>query len=159
MNKILIALVLAVVMSGNAYSESKTDKGLHYTCDYMSVIVFKTEISSAYWVDITGTIIKEVFKTQVTPLSIYLSQEEKLIDGGFINKMYFSIDRKTLKIVHTSLFKIYSKDYLVRLQDRSMSEVSRIVNSCKLGEPEDVEKILQKNAEKVRIAYENSIKY
>lgn len=75
------------------------------------------------------------------------------------NQNYFSIDRKTLKIEQTNLFRYLVNNQLDRFQDNSMSEASRIVNSCKLVEPEDIMKKLPKTAEKIRIEYENSIKY
>jgi hypothetical protein len=156
-NKILIALALAVVMSGNAYAENKTDKGIHYICNYMAIHVYKDRDSLVEWVDITGTIIEEKFATTVEPFKLILSPElyERIYTPpkkrtGAI----FTVNRKTLSIYQSNGFL---RGY--GLRGSGPTEMGKRPNSCKLDEAEVTKKRLDEIAEKIRIKYENKIKY
>jgi len=157
MNKILIALVLAVVMSGNAYAKSKTDKGIHYICNFMAIHVYKDRDSLVEWIDITGTIIEEEFVTEVKPFKLILSPK-------FYETFYTPPEKRTGAIftVNRKTLSIYQSNGFLRgygLRGSGPTEMGKRPNSCKFDEARVTKKRLDEIAKKIRIEYENSIKY
>tara|TARA_R110002012_G_scaffold321871_2_gene552008 strand:+ start:5470 stop:5940 length:471 start_codon:yes stop_codon:yes gene_type:complete len=156
MNKILIALVLAVGLSGNAYAELDRDDVLFLACsdeisNKVEIFVINKDTNKAFieYVSIAGEIEVKEYILKILDYSITLSTA--IIRSS--PTMHYSIDRRTLKIEMSDFLKStikYSKFLNYKITNLSL---------CKVSSQKDKNELLERISSAKKIQYEKEIKF
>ena len=155
MNKILIALVLAVVMSGNVYAELDRGGILFLACNdkisnKVETFIINKDTNRAFLqhVSITGEIEIKEYDLSILDYLIKLS----IGTAGNYNE-YYSIDRRTLKIKMSDYLKHqikYNKSFNYKIANLSL---------CKVSSNKDTQELLERTSSAKKIQYEKEIKF
>ncbi|MDA9905128.1 hypothetical protein N9D00_06480 [Hyphomicrobiales bacterium] len=150
MNKILIALVLAVVMSGNAYASDK----LYYICNDEESNEIKTwvidkSIKSAYIENVSrsGNILKTKYALRLYEYVIHIGN---LFPGRSEKnrfEVYYKLDRQTLKL------SFQDGNYNIPIIHQ------RLTKFCKISEELETSEIIKKTSTARKLKYEKSLKF
>jgi len=143
MNKILIALVLAVVMSGNAYAQSVKDNDLFYRCKDGTFHIRKNAVSKVSIIRENGEIYTQNFLSNV---SLYT------IDLSWNMVTYYTINRKNLSITN-NIVNDYNK-YINKAHEFNVN-----APTCIVSDLETNRRVLLAGSKKVKEKYENSLKF
>jgi hypothetical protein len=143
MNKILIALVLGFVMSGNVYAQSVKDNDLFYRCKDGTFHIRKDAVSIVSVIRENGDIYTQKFLSIVNLYTIDLSWD---------TVTYYTINRKNLSISNNIVNK-YNK-YIYKEPEFNVN-----APTCIVSDLETNKRVLLAGSKKVKERYENSLKF
>jgi len=147
MNKILIALVLAVVMSGNAYAD-ETNK-LFYVCNDKANKQAETWVINKSSNEATRRYIRTTGESYSVGYNLIIKDYLIEIRNGV--KTYYTLDRKTLEISIS--------DYLSGMMKYPAYKFRADPKFCKVSSKEDTNEFHKKISAARKLKYEESIKY
>jgi len=157
MNKILIALVLAVVMSGNIYAELDRDDVLFLSCNdeisnKMEIFIIMKDRNKAVveYVSLTGEIKANQYDLTILDYFIKLS-----LGNGMNRREHYRIDRRTLKIKMNNNLKTEIKYKKTEFLNYKVTNLSL----CKVSSKKDKNELLERISSAKKIQYDKEIKF
>lgn len=143
MNKILIALTLAVVVSGNIYAQSVKDNDLFYRCKDGTFHIRKDAVSIVSVIRENGDIYTQRFASIVNLYSIDLVWNQVT---------YYTINRKNLSIIN-NIVPNYNGHF------HKTPEFNVNAPTCIVSDLETNKRVISAGSKKVKEKYENSLKF